>query len=770
MKKLKYFDKFLKFLKTDRNTFLTYVLTLLTIYFAVDRIVELVFLGLTGISSSYWGPFTYTFAMACPVFAYLLSGPSKFAKAANLKITFFYLYCIALYIIALSMFVQWINAICWMALTFVPNFTGIVAEFSELIKPAFSAIALYLPIATIYPLFKWLFFGVNDTKKWLDSIKDYGGISLTEKTEGTGPYSCEVAFCKNKDTGKTVKIPENKRFESSLVVGGSGTGKTSMIFEPMIARDIEKKHFFKEVSKEMGFTALKTGLATVNCPYDNEYMNKNFSLNMIKVNSAKKKLFKAYMSKLIYSSGDGETIYKNLGITYLAPDYESTSRILDVAENFHTEVNLVDPSNPNSIGINPFIHEDPIKIAIAISSVLKGMYATTHVDVEEAFRENVVVQAIENLCILLKEIYPITHNGDLPNLEDLLRMLNDFDLVENMCKKMLEIPELAEKYNIQISYFKKNFYKNSPGRQDTEKYVYSAITQLDNLLRYPGIKNILCNRTNNIDFDKALANGEITLVCTRRGDLGATAHRAFGLFFLLLMQYSVLTRPGNEKTRIPHFLYIDEFPEFMCRATAPIFTLYRKYRVGTIISAQGLSQFGSNKTLILGNCSTKILFGGNTPEENKWWEDEFGKHREWQWSDSYNTEKGSYDPKLSGIKWGWKEYFNYNKLSKMGFKAIAYKTKDNKGKVVIGEGKVDFLESKYKEKQEEKKFNFYKFTNGIHDESKKSTLKNSKKTSFKVDHENDEEFDPIQTDTTDSSYFLNSEDGITFDLKKGNSN
>ena len=29
------------------------------------------------------------------------------------------------------------------------------------------------------------------------------------------------------------------------------------------------------------------------------------------------------------------------------------------------------------------------------------------------------------------------------------------------------------------------------------------------------------------------------------------------------MQYSVLRRPGNEKTRIPHFLYIDEFPDFI---------------------------------------------------------------------------------------------------------------------------------------------------------------------------------------------------------------
>ena len=35
----------------------------------------------------------------------------------------------------------------------------------------------------------------------------------------------------------------------------------------MIARDIEKKYFFKEVSKEMGFTALKTGIAFLNKPY-----------------------------------------------------------------------------------------------------------------------------------------------------------------------------------------------------------------------------------------------------------------------------------------------------------------------------------------------------------------------------------------------------------------------------------------------------------------------------------------------------------------------
>ena len=573
VKILKYIDKFLKFLKTDRNTFLTYILTLATIYIVVDRIMEIIFMMFTGVSASYWGPITYTFALACPVFAYLFSGSSKFTKGSNMKISFFYLYCISLYIIALSMFVQWINVFAWLAFTFVPNFAKIIADFSDLIKPAFSALAIYLPLATFYPLFKWLFLGVNDTKKWKDSIKDYGGIDLSAKPEGVGPYSCEITICKNSDTAKAVKTPEPKRFESTFVCGSSGTGKTSMVFEPMIAQDIEKKRFFREVSKEMGFTALKTGLAVLNTPYDNEYLNKNFNLNMIKPNSYNVKLYNAYMKKLIVYSSENNYTYKDLGLTYLAPDYESVNRMIDVANNYNIPFHIVDPSNSNSIGINPFIHENPVKTAIAISSVLKGMYFTTHVEVEEAFRENVVTQAIENLCILLKEVYPKLHNGNIPTLEDLLNLLNDFDLVEEMCYVLESDEELKNQYLIQLSYFKKNFYKNSPGRADTERFVYSAITQLDNLLRYPGIRTILCNRTNNINFDKALQNGEITLVCTRRGDLGETAHKAFGLFFLLLMQYSVLTRPGNEKTRIPHFLYVDEFPDFLCRATSPIFTL-----------------------------------------------------------------------------------------------------------------------------------------------------------------------------------------------------
>ena len=393
-------------------------------------------------------------------------------------------------------------------------------------------------------------------------------------------------------------------------------------------------------------------------------------------------------------------------------------------------------------------------------------------DVELAYRENASSQAIENLSILLKEMYPRLHNGMLPTLEDMLDMFNDFSLVEKMCKQLETDVELAKKYKLQLGYFKKYFYTDAPGKKDMEKFVLSAASQLDNLLRISGVRNILCNRTNNINYDKALANGEVTLVCTRRGDLGATTHKAFGLFFLLIMQYSVLRRPGNEKTRIPHFLYVDEFPDFICSSTESIFTLYRKYRVGTIISAQNLAQLGegsksSYKDTILTNCITKIVFGNNTPEDNDWWERELGDHREWKFGNDYKTEKGSYDSTLKSIEWKPTYNIKSGQLQSLGFKNCAVKTKNLKGKNEFAKGKVDFTEAKHKEPHTPKTYNFAKFTNGITEDVTTSSSRSSKFNPKNITFDNgNDDFDPIQTNTTNSSYLFNNEDAIIFDLKK----
>ncbi len=782
VKLLKYIDKFLKFLKTDRNTFATYILTLISAYIIVDRLVELMFMIFTGVAYSYWGPIEYTLAFACVVFAFYFSFSSKFVKADVDKLRFFNTYIITLYILSVSFVVQGLNSLAWTFILSAPNYADIVMEYSNLFRPAFTALSLYIPLVTFYKLFKWLTFTINDTKDLKDSIFDYGGISLAGKPKDTGKYSCEVMVCVDTETGEDVVIPESKRLESFLVVGVSGSGKTTMIYEPMIARDLDRKYFFREISKEMGFTALKTGIANLNCPYDNNYLNEHFTLSMLTPNPDKIDLYNAYMKKMILSSSGGKYVYRDFGLTYLSADYDSIERVLNVAKNYKLKVNLIDPNNADSPGMNPFVYDNPIKTGMAISSVLKGLYASSRPDIKQAFRENAAIQIIENLSILLKEMYPRLNDGDLPSLEDMLNMMNDFSLVEEMCNEMKAIPELADKYKILIKYFENNFYSDGKDLDFTKQSVYTASAELDNLLRYPGVKSILCNRTNNIEYDKVLADGEITFVCTRRGDLGANAHKAFGIFFLLLMQQSVLSRPGNDSTRISHFLYIDDFPEFLCKAIEPIFTVYRKYKVGNILSAQTLSQLsgeetGNFKDEILANCVNKAIFGNALPEDVQWWQTELQDKREWSWTSNYetNSEKDSYgyDTKLNNIKYEWKPNYTAGKIMALKGKQILFKVKDSKGKSYVAKGKLDFLEAKYKEPKKLKEYNFEKFTNGItSDNIKRKPINFKNRGNFaaatasndtlNIDAEND----PIQTDSTDSKYFLNSDDAIIFDLNR----
>ena len=94
-----------------------------------------------------------------------------------------------------------------------------------------------------------------------------------------------------------------------------------------------------------------------------------------------------------------------------------------------------------------------------------------------------------------------------------------------------------------------------------------------------------------------------------------------------------------------------------------------------------------------------------------------------------------------------------------------YKIKDLKGKIVNGTAKLDFLNSKYKEKQDIKIYNFAKFTSGIAEGEEKK----SKRTSLKNVHFSDDEIetDPIKLDTSNTNFLIDNDDAITYTFKKG---
>ena len=183
------------------------------------------------------------------------------------------------------------------------------------------------------------------------------------------------------------------------------------------------------------------------------------------------------MKKMILGTLNGENVYKNLGLEIMSPDYELIDHMTQVCDNYGFKYNMIDPSNPNSMGLNPFVYDEPSKIAVTISSALKAMYNNAHEEVEDAYREDFIIQAIENLAILLKEMYPRMNEGALPNMEDMLKMFTNFELVEKMCEILAHDEELKEKYAIQLSYFKKCFYKDGPARETNRKrYICCSYT------------------------------------------------------------------------------------------------------------------------------------------------------------------------------------------------------------------------------------------------------------------------------------------------------
>lgn len=726
----------LKKFKINLNSFFSYVLGIIAVCFGFDRLIELFTVLFTGQFVNYWSPLMYTLAYFTIVSAYAVLCASPYCKTITQPMTYYIYYSIVFRIIVAAMVSQWVNELSWGFLMNFSNFKYIATNIPEVIAPAVTSLTLLFPIFFLKSSIYYYIDDVMDADQdWIDSFEDYKGFKLVASKDNVKTpdvFLCNAQICIDDQTGKPAIIPEKKRFEAVLVEGATGTGKTATIVEPMCAMDLERKYFFREVSKKLGYNALHAGLASLRVPYSNEFLNNTFTLSYLKPKESRINEYKEYVKDMLkYTDpATGEMYYRGLGFTLVAPDNACIERVRKVAKAYNIPVNVIDPMDKDSFGINPFIGTDPAKVASIISTVLKGMYESENSSGDNVFFANVTQQAFENLAILLKLVYPKMNNGSLPTLEDMLAILNNFDLAEEMTEVLKKDPELSEDYKSLIGYFEKNFYKPpvnihgyeiastyGSGRKETEKFVYGAITQLDNFLRNPGIKRVLCSRDNNINLDRALADGEIITACTRQGDLGELHQKAFGMFVILSLKDAVLRRPGIEDTRTPHFVYIDEFPLYVNKDTEAFFTLFRKYRCGTLITIQNLSQLTKNRSLayfkdvIVTNTKTQILFGDMNSEESEYWSKELGNKKKWKYKRILadgSTQDGAdkITANLMGAEIDYKPYYKPQKIVNLGFKMCVYKTKNESGKTIVGRGKTDFIDKKYYETHKSANYNF----------------------------------------------------------------
>ena len=98
----------------------------------------------------------------------------------------------------------------------------------------------------------------------------------------------------------------------------------------------------------------------------------------------------------------------------------------------------------------------------------------------------------------------------------MLKLLLNFKLIEALVEKNRSLFS-QDKFPGLLEYFETNFYEKSPVSRMLQRKIKTPTSILDNIIKNPSLKTLLCNRNNNVNFDDAIQNGKVLLFCLRKG-------------------------------------------------------------------------------------------------------------------------------------------------------------------------------------------------------------------------------------------------------------
>lgn len=308
---------------------------------------------------------------------------------------------------------------------------------------------------------------------------------------------------------------------------------------------------------------------------------------------------------------------KNLGISVIEPKGDLAGMVAEMAHEMGLEYTHIDPTAERTSKFNP-MEGDIDTVAEATVIVLKGLFGK-----QEAFFATVQELSARNVTKLLKEL-----NGDKMDIIDVLVTLRDPEVLK---RRVQELKARDGETDLV------HFFESELLGTHAEKYrqfVIGLRAQLENIVSNSSLRRIMTGKSD-IDIDEHFEKGGILAVNTALGMLGKSGD-AFGQFIVMHLQNGTFRRKGTEKTRVPHFLIVDEYSRYINPEVERFLSLAAEYRVAGIFATQSLSQLEVEsgeldgkavKRTILTNCRNKIVFGGLSSEDAKEFAEEFGKDR-----------------------------------------------------------------------------------------------------------------------------------------------
>lgn len=360
-------------------------------------------------------------------------------------------------------------------------------------------------------------------------------------------------------------IPYKDRFLHTLIIGVTGTGKTSQSLIPLIQQDIQNNDVGVIVLEPKGDLAQKIKMMS-------EYYGRPA------------KYFDVSMDT--------------------CPHFNPLAgRELDVVENMSTTFRMLNPDSPTFfLDLNEQLIRNAIK-------VLKRLDKDDGIDGKNA--------TLINLSRLLQ-------NSGGQGRELIQRFSGIAVRTDSEAKENADISSwFLNDYFVERS----KIYENTSGVRSQVAKICS-----NEFLREVLNPNVMEGEHNDIDFDKALADGEVICISTAQGVLRGLS-RFLGYFLILQLQSAVFRRPGNENTRRACFLYIDEFQTYSNPGFGDMLTMGRSYRVASHLATQARSQMsmGAGRdgrdfvNLVSSNARNVIIYPGCSYDDAKFYSNQFGE-------------------------------------------------------------------------------------------------------------------------------------------------
>jgi len=139
------------------------------------------------------------------------------------------------------------------------------------------------------------------------------------------------------------------------------------------------------------------------------------------------------------------------------------------------------------------------------------------------------------------------------------------------------------------------------------------LTRLNTFLRPKLIRHMVAQKEDRLDMRAIMDGRKILLAKLSQGGIGEENSHLLGSFVVAKIAQAAMSRQDEAAaSRVPFFLYIDEFHHFITPSIAAILSGARKYGLGLTLAHQEMRQLKSRSEevagAVLGNAYTRLVF------------------------------------------------------------------------------------------------------------------------------------------------------------------